>query len=199
MTDVTLPGQVAEMYRAIDRVADHQPDSARAPHSDGAGSVSQIGVTGGTDSGQWANHWPGEPAAQVFWASRLYEVLSPEGTAQVRVARCTRPAWGRERERAVVFKHRDGPHSRTYYQWSEFVETDDGRFAAVIPNPQRPRTLLREGGALPDHLNAAHVARIDNLFRSIQSGASLRYVVGREDEVSMIKHGYWVAVLRHRI
>ncbi len=187
------------MHRAVDRVVDQRPGSARTPHSDGAGSVWQIAVTGGTDAGQWVYHWPGERTPQVFFASRLYEALGPHGTAQVRVARCTRPAWGRERERAVVFKHQGGPDARTYYQWTEFVETDDGRFAAVIPNPQRPRTLLREGGVLPDHLHPARVARSDNLFRSIQSGASLRYVVDREDEVSMIEHGYWVAALRHRI
>jgi hypothetical protein len=164
-----------------------------------SGPAAPITVTGGTDAGPWAHHWPGEPAPQGFFASRLYGVLGPDGTAQVRVARCTRPAWGRERERAVVFKHQGGPDSRTYYQWTEFVETDDGRFAAVIPNPEHPRTLLREGGVLPDHVRPAHVARSDRLFGSIRSGASLRYIVDREDEVSMIEHGYWVAVLRHRI
>lgn len=164
-----------------------------------SGPAASITVTGGADAGPWTHDWPGEPAPQDFFASRLYEVIGPDGTAQVRVARCTRPAWGRERERAVVFRHQGGPDSRTYYQWTEFVETDDGRFAAVIPNPEHPRTLLREGGLLPDHVHAAHVARSDELFRSIRSGASLRYVVDREDEVLMIEHGYWAAVLRHRI
>jgi hypothetical protein len=178
---------------------DGRPGCARTPHRHGADNVLRIAVTGGTDAGQWAYYWPGERAPQIFFASRLYELLGPNGTAHVRVARCRRPAWGRERERAVVFKHQGGPDSRTYYQWTEFVETDDGRFAAVIPNPQRPRTLLREGGVLPDHLQPAHVARSDQLFGSIRSGASLRYVVDRAHEVSMIEHGYWVAALRHRI
>jgi hypothetical protein len=156
-------------------------------------------VSRATDTGEWVYHWPGERASQVFFASRLYEVLALDRSAQIRVARCIRRAWGRERERAVVFKHQGGPDSRAYYQWTEFVETDDRRFAAVIPNPQRPRTLLREGGSLPGHLDPARICRSDTLFRSIKSGASLRYVVEPEDEISMIEHGYWVALLRHRI
>ncbi len=169
------------------------------PHSTVASGAPQVRVTGGTDAGPWAYQWPGEPAPQIFVASRLYGAQGPNGTARIRVARRRQRAWGRERERALVFKHRGDPDSRTYYPWTEFVETDDGRFAAVIPNPQRPRTILRKGAALPDHLDRARVACSDDLFHSIQSGSSLRYVVDRADEISMIKHGYWVAMLRHRI
>jgi hypothetical protein len=162
-------------------------------------SMWQVTVTGGDDAGPWAYQWPGEPTPEIFGVSRLYEARTLNGTVRVRVARGRRQVWARERERAIVFKHQGGPDSRTYYPWTEFVETDEGRFAAPIPNPKRPRALLKEGSALPDRLDTAHVARSDTLFRSIQSGRSLRYVVDREDEISMIEHGYWVAMLRHRI
>jgi hypothetical protein len=158
-----------------------------------------IEVTRAASAGPWTYHWPHEPAPQVFVTSRLYEIRGLTERAWVRVARCRRPAWGRERERALVFKHRAGPDSRTYYPWTEFVETDDGRFAAAIPSPRRPRAQLKDGARLPDHFDPANVARSDTLFRSIHSGSSLRYVVDREDEISMVEHGYWVATLRNRI
>jgi hypothetical protein len=187
------------MDRAVDRVVDRWLGSTKTPRGDDVGSLRHVAVTGGSDAGPWAYQWQGESTPQIFVASRLYEARGPRGTTRVRVARCRQPAWGRERERASVFKHQGGPNSRTYHPWTEFVETDVGRFAAVIPNPRRPRTLLREGAALPDCLNPANVARSDSLFRSIQSGSSLRYVVEREDEISMIEYGYWVAMVRHRI
>ena len=98
-----------------------------------------------------------------------------------------------------MFKHQNGPDSRTYYPLTEFVETDDGRFAAAVPSPRRPRAQLKDGARLPNHIDPAHIARTDTLFRSIHSGSSLRYVVDRDDEVSMVQHAYWVATLRHRI
>jgi hypothetical protein len=187
------------MDRPVDRIVDRWARSARTPGSDGACTVLYVAVSGGTDVGPWAYQWRGEPTPEIFVASRLYEARSLKGTARIRVARSKRHVWGRERERAIVFKHQSGPDSRTYYPWTEFVETDDGRFAAAIPNPQRPRALLKEGTDLPDHLKRACVARNDSLFGSIQSGSSLRYVVEPDDEISMIEHGYWVATLRHRI
>jgi hypothetical protein len=159
----------------------------------------RVAVAGGAAAGPWTYEWPHDRVPEIFFASRLYEARGLNGTAWVRVARCRRPAWGRERERALVFKHQSAPDSRTYYPWTEFVETDDGRFAAAIPSPQRPRAQLKHGARLPEHFDPAHVARSDTLFRSIRSGSSLRYVVDRDDEIAMVGHGYWVATLRHRI
>ena len=91
----------------------------------------------------------------------------------------------------------DGPSS--WYPWTEFVETDTGRFGAPIPNPQRPRAILKDGQPLPARFNRKTVARADEVFDSIRNGASLRLVVDEDDEAEMVRHGFWVAQLRGRI
>jgi hypothetical protein len=79
------------------------------------------------------------------------------------------------------------------------VETDTGRFGAPIPNPQRPRAILRDGEPLPPRFTGKTVARADDVFDSIREGASLRLVVDEGDEAEMVRHGHWVAELRGRI
>jgi hypothetical protein len=61
-----------------------------------------------------------------------------------------RHAWNADRGRAVLL-HRARPEDppTKWYRWTEFVETYTGSFAAPIPDPQRPRAILRGGGALP--------------------------------------------------
>jgi hypothetical protein len=112
----------------------------------------------------------------------------------------TRYAWNADRRRAVVF-HRAHSQDRPtkWYPWTEFVETDDGRFAAPIPDPERPRAILKEETSLPARFVDQTVQRVDQLFGSIRQGASLRLVVDETDEAEMVRHGYWVAQLRGRI
>jgi hypothetical protein len=111
------------------------------------------------------------------------------------VAWTVREAWGRERHRAVVF----GEAGSSLYPWTEFVETDDGRYAAGISDPNHPRALLKQGDPLPDWFSTATVERTDQLFDGIRQGPSLRLVVGADEEVRMVRHGYWVAGLRNRL
>jgi hypothetical protein len=120
--------------------------------------------------------------------------------ASVIVAWTTRNAWNRDRRRAVVF-HRARPDDEPgrWYPWTEFVETDTGGFAAPIPNPQRPRAIMRDMNALPGRFTGKTVARSDAVFDSIREGASLRLVVDESDETEMVRHGYWVARLRGRV
>lgn len=79
------------------------------------------------------------------------------------------------------------------------MESDTGRFAASIPDPERPRAIVRQETSLPARFAGKSVARADNLFESIRQGASLRLVVDESDEDEMVRHGYWVARLRGRI
>jgi hypothetical protein len=103
------------------------------------------------------------------------------------------------RGRAVVFHAawKDHPPEK-WYPWTEFVQTDDGDYAATIPNPARPRAVLTERDALPKQFVGQRVERADAVFGSIRKGASLRVVVDEDDEGAMIRHGYWVADLRKR-
>lgn len=79
------------------------------------------------------------------------------------------------------------------------METDDGRYAAGVSDPAHPRALLKDGVTIPDRFEAATIERTDELFHGIRQGPSLRLVVPRSDEETMVRHGYWVAGLRKRL
>ena len=79
------------------------------------------------------------------------------------------------------------------------METDDGRYAAGISDPAHPRALLKHGVAIPDRFRTATVERTYQLFHRIRQGPSLRLVVRADEEVEMVRHGYWVAGLRNRL
>ncbi|HSW42761.1 MAG TPA: hypothetical protein VLM76_09655 [Patescibacteria group bacterium] len=106
-----------------------------------------------------------------------------------------REAWGRTKERAVAF----GEAGSSLYPWTEFVETDEGRFAAGISDPAHPRVLLKHGAAIPGRFDPATIERTDQLFHGIRQGPSLRLVVAPDDEVAMARHGYWVAGRLNRL
>jgi hypothetical protein len=91
------------------------------------------------------------------------------------------------------------PPSNTDYSWVEFNETDDGEFAARIPDALNPRAALKEGDTIPPHLAGKKIRRADEVFRSVRSGPSLHLVLAADDEEAMIEHGCWVAHLRGRI
>jgi hypothetical protein len=121
------------------------------------------------------------------------------GEADVLVGQTMRYAWGRDRGRIVVFGKASGTGSAAYYPWTEFVETDDGDYAAKLSMPNDPRKSLRDGDPLPPRLASANIQRNDQIFRSIRDGAALRLVVAADDAEAMIAHAYWAASLRSRI
>lgn len=192
------------LHSAVDRIIDEYltADSSSTP-SAVAQPVPTMDVpliVPGDDTGEWTYPWFAGYGPESFYASRQYDVVNPIRTYDVRVAWCERPAWGREdRKRAIVFGQ-PGPASSTqFYPWTEFVETDTGRYAAPIPNPDHPRKLLTPSDPLPARFRGVQVERADKLFDQIANGPSLRIVVDTEDEEVMIRHGYWVARLRNRL
>ena len=128
------------------------------------------------------------------------DAFSATGTApgrEVVVGFTERAAWGALRGRAVVFDATGLPHAPDrWYPLAEFVEVDDGRFAAPVPNPARPRSYLRAGDALPPRLEGATVERLDALIGAVQDGRSLRLVLERDDRAGMVRHACWAAALR---
>ncbi|MER5913724.1 hypothetical protein ABT124_25380 [Streptomyces sp. NPDC001982] len=187
----------AELHMAVDRIIDAHAGRAddgrqQAPVAD------PVSVTAGEETGPWTYRWPGSEV-EDFHQTRWYEAVGEQGKQRVRVAWARRAAWGRDdRLRAVVFHQQGGVDSTTYYPWTEFVETDDSRYAAIIPKPGRPRAQLRDGDSLPDRFRDRVVERTDALFDSIAEGSSMRFVVAESDEAEMVRHGYWVATLRNR-
>lgn len=108
-----------------------------------------------------------------------------------------RPAWGALRGRAIVFDATGLPHAPDrWYPLVEFVQVDDGRFAAPLPNPARPRSYLRAGDELPARFRDSTVERLDALIASVRDGRSLRLVLASDERLEMARHGYWVASLR---
>ena len=108
-----------------------------------------------------------------------------------------RQAWGAERGRAIVFDATGLPHAPDrWYPLVEFVEVDDGRFAAPMPNPARPRSYLKAGDEIPSRFAGSTVEPLDALIASVRDGRSLRLVLAGDDRLEMARHGYWVASLR---
>jgi hypothetical protein len=134
-----------------------------------------------------------------FYGAAVYSIPTSKGPVEAVLGWTERDAWSRIRLRAVVFGYNGTdltPHR--WYPWTEFVETDDGRFAATIPDPSRPRSTLSDGAALPGRFEELTVERSDVLFESIRRGPSLRLVVDQTEDAQMVSHGYWVARLRGR-
>ncbi|MFF4312290.1 hypothetical protein [Streptomyces sp. NPDC001507] len=187
----------AELHRAVDQIID-----AHASRGDGvrpqAPVADPVSVTAKEETDEWKYRWP-DGGKEEFYGTRWYEAVGEQGPHRVRVAWAHRAAWGKDdRRRAIVFHQQGGDSSTTYYPWTEFVETDDGRYAAIIPKPGRPRAQLRDGDPLPERFTDRVVERSDALFDSIAEGSSLRFVVDEADEAEMVRHGYWVATLRNR-
>jgi hypothetical protein len=147
----------------------------------------------------WKYRWPDgteEPYDRAEW----YVVSGPTGEARVLLAHTTRDAWKvADRERYVVFARIGRENSTTFYPWTEFVQTDHGDFAALIPDPAHPRAALKDGMQLPTRFAGARVERTDAVYESAQESPTLRLVVSESDAETMIRHGYWVAELRHRL
>lgn len=183
------------LHEAIDQIIDELLGQEQASSAEAAEDVERIGSIK-----PFTYHWPADYGSEDFASATAYRISTLPGDASAIVGWTTRNAWGRDRRRAVVFlraQPEDGPGR--WYPWTEFVETDTNRFAAPIPNPQRPRAIMRDTSALPTRFTGKTVARADEVFNSIREGASLRLVVDESDEAEMVRHGYWVAILRGRV
>lgn len=190
------------LHSAIDRIIDEYEAGASSSllAAQPVPTVDAPLVIRGDDMGEWTYRWPGDEGTEKFYTSRQYEVVTPYKTHRVRLAWSERPAWGRtDRKRAIVFGQQGPADSKTFYPWTEFVETDTGRYAAPIPNPDHPRKMLTPDDPLPDQFRSAQVERTDQLFDQINNGPSQRLVVDADEDETMILHGYWVARLRNRL
>ena len=145
----------------------------------------------------WSWRWPDGSVERYRQTSR-YQLTDDFGPVAVLVGRTTRAAWGRKRGRIVVFGN-TGKSASTFYPWIEFVEADDGDYAAKLPSPVDPRKSLRDGDQLPPRFATSVVKRTDTLFRSVREGRTLRLVVKADQEPAMISHAYWVARLRGHV
>jgi uncharacterized caspase-like protein len=146
----------------------------------------------------WTWRWP-DGSIERYSSTTRYRLTDDFGQVEVLVGRTTRAAWGRQRGRIVVFGNAGGSASSSFYPWTEFVETDDGDYAAKIPDPLDTRKGLRDGDELPPRFATVTVQRNDQLFRSIREGKALRLVVEANQEAAMISHAYWVARLRGHV
>jgi hypothetical protein len=186
----------AALHEAIDKIIDGYVDVGVAMASTTKADLADRGVevAGGEDHGSFQYRWP-DGNDELFTKSRWYVLMNHGREHRALVAWTDREAWGRMRKRAVVF----GESGTSLYPWTEFVETDDGRYAAGISDPNHPRALLKHGAVMPDWFRAARVERTDLLFNGIRRGPSLRLVLELDDEIAMVRHGYWVAGLRNRL
>ncbi|HEY5988070.1 MAG TPA: hypothetical protein VIV12_17110 [Streptosporangiaceae bacterium] len=181
-----------ELHRSIDAALD-----AYLGVRDGPGNGQALDLEQKDQVESWTHRWP-NGYLEHYDTTTSYRVTGDFGEAEVLVAHCIREAWGRDRERIVVFGKPSGT-SAAPYPWTEFVQTDDGDYAAKLSDPNDPRKSLRDGDHLPPRLASANVQRNDQIFRSIRDGAALRLVVAPDDTEAMIGHAYWMASLRGRI
>jgi hypothetical protein len=204
MSSVNLDAMQAELHEAVDRIIDRYRDAAKSeqlgPDHPPVPTVDRPVIIKGDDISPWTYTWWGSGSAEEeYQPAREYQVVTPGRTHHVVLGWTQRPAWGRsDRGRAIVFWQSGSRTSNIFYPWTEFVETDTGRYAAPIPNPDSPRKILTGHYPLPPRFHSAEVQRSDQLFDQISNGPSLRLVVDGTDEESMIRHGYWVATLRNR-
>jgi hypothetical protein len=187
----------AALHEAVDRCLDEFLADTANPETS-ARDRQEIVVVPGSSAGEWTYPSP-KGDEQQFFATRWYEADGTRGRQRVLVAWIRKFSWNSDRKRAIVFNQVGGINSTTFYPWAEFVETDDGRYAAPIPDVDRPRAIATDPALLPQHLKKSVVARADVLFGSVNDGPSLRLVVDEGEEVAMVQHGYWVATLRRRI
>ena len=190
----------AELHAAVDEIVNRLADPVRA-NDTAASSECREGpqIRTGESFGSWTYRWP-DGQEEEFSSGRLYSVELDSGSRQLRLAWTTRRAWGRERERAIVFLQVGGPASQTYYPLAEFVETDrSGDFASPVPDPSRPRALLSNQSVAPDRFRRAKLVRADEAFTTIEQGPSLRLIVGQDDEIEMVRHAIWVGTIRGRL
>jgi hypothetical protein len=179
-----------EVHRAIEEVfARHRPAA-----DDGEIDVQAAGEA----PAGWTYRWP-DGRTEAHDRCEWFRASGSSGPVRVLLAHTRRRAWGEDRERFGVFAQVGRETSRTFYPWTGFVAADDGSFAAPIPDPTRPRSTLKDGDPLPPSFHDARVERTDALYASAGDSPSLRLVVPATDTTAMIRHGYRVAEIRHRV
>ncbi len=187
----------ALMREAVAKAVDEVIDQL----SSGEGGENTVSVLAqGEPLSSWSYRWMGGNREQYDHA-QWFGVSGPSGDARVILGRCVRTVRSKPMKRYVVFAQVGGEDSETFYPWTEFVETDAGSYAAIIPNPARPRSALKDGEQLPARFASANVQRTDELYDAVSNGPSLRFVVPVPEEATgaMIRHGYWVAETRRRL
>lgn len=142
--------------------------------------------------------WP-DGKIEEYDNCHWYQVTGPQGSVRVLFTETQRPVFGAKLKRYIVFGQLGSQASKTLYPFTEFVQTKDGNFAAVIPDPQRPRAAIKDPGSLPARFKDARVEKTHDLFDGVVGGESLRLVVPSDDVEAMISHAYWVAALRKRL
>lgn len=191
----------AELHDAVDRIIDQHLATANEALTRQAPvpTADRPVIRKGKDVSGWTYTWWADGGQEVYDPSCEYEVVTPGRTHHVILGRTVRRAWGRDdRKRWIVFWQSGSTTSSTYYPWIEFVETDDGRYAAPISNPDHPRKVLTGEDPLPARFRDSQVERLDKLFDKVTNGPSLRLVVDNDDDETMIRHGFWVATLKGR-
>lgn len=180
---------------AIDSVFEDLGVTPAGGDDSASSEVDHSTVEAGDAFGRWTYRWP-DKQEEEFVSGRWYRT----GDLRLRLAWTTRWAWGSERGRAIVFQQLGSPDSTTYYPLAEFVESDEpGVFAAPMPDPERPRSLLSWGAQLPSRFGGSRVVRADEAFSSIDNGPSLRLLLAQDDETAMIRHACWVGQVRGRL
>jgi hypothetical protein len=182
-----------ELHKLVDDALDRFAEEARPPFGDRpvVRRLEPLEVP-------WYYSWPSdqrEPYTSGCW----YRLRTDSGPLRVLLARTRRQAWGADRGRVVVFRQLGEETSRTFYPWAEFVETDDGEYAATVPDRRKPRTMAWRMEDVPPAIDLDRVCRADQAFRSIQSGPSLRYLLDENDERGMVEYAFRVATVRRRV
>src|SRR5690349_12129936 len=136
----------AEMHSAVDQIIDRYLAMASQEASATQKPVptaERPGVTKGEDISGWTYSWWASGGIEQYRPAWEYEVITPARTHHVVLGRTVRSAWGRDdRKRVIIFWQSGSTASEIFYPWTEFVETDDGRYAAPIPNPNHPRKII---------------------------------------------------------
>jgi hypothetical protein len=189
----------SELHVAVDEIVNRLAGRERSGEAPSTEYDEGPDIQPGDVFGAWTYRWP-DGQEEEFSSGRWYGVRLASGLCQLRLAWTTRRAWGRDRERAIVFQQVGGSASQTYYPLAEFVETDHaGEFAGPVPDPARPRALLSRRSDAPDRFRGAKLVRADEAFRTIDKGPSLRLIVGQDDEIEMVRHAVWVGTIRGRL
>jgi hypothetical protein len=185
------PSEVQQLRHRIHRAVDDAFDEIVA-----ARERSEVGeVRFGPPEQEWDFLWP-DGNRERFDVVKPFAIQIEGRQVEGRIAHTQREAWGRrDRGRWVVF----GRSGSTDYPWLEWVETDDGRVAAPVPDPVSPRKVATDPDLVPEFAQGLPLARADELFERIRRGPSLRFALPDDAFDRMVIVAANVAVLRGRL
>jgi len=188
------------LHREIDRLFDEH-ESSSGPGEDTlrpSNGEREFRLSTAGSARPFSHTWP-DTTSERYRGGTRYVLHVGARRHRFLVGWTRRDAFGRKRERIVVFRETGPSGGASLYAVTEFVETDDGTFAALIPRPEQPRAALRDGDPVPPWCRDHRVARTDTLFDDVRKGPSLRLIVAEADEPTMVTHAYHVARLRGRL